>query len=620
MFFVSRDNAIAQLQKIHKDNYVRALAGSGAQWTIPICDNIFGIGKTELANQYIKRCGSGPVQPSTRPDLVGSDFRALLSSAHTLRIVFVKAEMSNPSSFEENLLEILQEALIPLFKSGPACLYKTYKRTRDFWVELIAEAGPVFVALDEIGAAFDIDNKDVIQRRDLFLQFCGVLQQWLLVPGLFFVVLGRASFLNYVCCRSNNVHLLSRCVFKRLSLTFLRPKAINEILKQTYLGDKSLKDFYQLTEEQAEEVSLRLFSQTTGNPRFLLQAFSECATYDELKQYVGNCRIFDYDEFYKYVENFKDEVQILVNVADSQGVLDLSQEIVSQGECISYEIVANKVFIAWEEELEAARLIVSESTRKFLATYFLPLVNLFQMIIKNSVLPLDFPEAFEIILMKRLQEIFAVPLCPKHALPTFFSTPVFGTVENLVLCKAVRPMPQIVVGGTGCRLQDRTAAVNFWPRLLKQMDGFSSLCLKPPPKSKSSDAIFVGNVRMASKDYRYAIGVAAKNFDKKGATFSTISDECDKFNAMFEGSDNHAIPNRINILLFCAARYDPTEQKKFGSNKFFLATDDSRWKYIHEVIVLDLSSVGNRAEFFGLKATDPLSKAVELVISKYPTA
>ena len=111
----------------------------------------------------------------------------------------------------------------------------------------------------------------------------------------------------------------------------------------------------------------------------------------------------------------------LIQAAASNTVVDLSSMIVSQERSISLEIVADNAFIAWEMDLEAAQLIVSETTTKFFAAYFLPLKGFLDLILKNSGIPLDFPEAFEIMLMKRFQEMFVEKLCPKDVLSSFFN-------------------------------------------------------------------------------------------------------------------------------------------------------------------------------------------------------
>ena len=620
MFFVNRDNAVAQLQRIHQSNFERALAASvGLGWKVPICDNIFGLGKSELAQKYVERCKASRYAARPKPDLVRLDFKERLSQAVTVPLIFKVAELRNEDAFEEILLKKLQDALIPLFEIAPSCLYKSsYSNTADFLSELIAEIGPVFIALDDIGLAFHIQGRYDIERRNLFLRFCDVvLRNWLMVPNLFFLVLGRGSFLNYVGCRPGNIEMptVSQYAFERLGLQFLRPKSIKEIMQKTYFGEETLVDYYKLTDAQADIVAKRLFSQTTGNPRSLLSTFQQCSTKEELMQYVVPSQITNHNEFFTYVLNFKNEIISMLQASETRSCVDLTKEIASQERSIPREIIASNAFISWEGELEAAQLTVSPATIKFLATYFLSLDEFLRLICRNSLVPLDFPEAFEIMLVKRFQQIFETPQRPKDILPSFFDSPRFGVCEGLVLCDEMRSMPQIVPGGGGVRLQDSTADKAAWPLLLQQMDAYPLLCLKPLPRSASSDALFVGNVRVASIDYRYTFGIAAKNYDKSStADKGDIKEECRKFNDMFIGSELKDSP-RLNILFFCATRYGPETQKSFGERKKFFV-EASAWEYIDEVIVLDLSSEKNREEFFGLNPSNQLNQAIQRVISK----
>ncbi len=619
MFFVDRESAVIQLQRIHQSNFERALAKAGSDWKIPICDNIFGLGKSELAQKYVEFC---KVSKSSKQDLVRLDFKEMLSKAITVHIIFKEAELRKEDLVEGILLKKLQDALIPLFEIAPPCLYKSsYPNTADFLSDLIAEIGPVFIALDEIGLAFHIQDRNDTERRNLFLRFCDVvLRNWLLVPKLFFLVLGRGSFLNYVGCRPGNIKLpkVSPFSFERLILQFLRPKSIKEILHRTYFGEETLFDYYKLTDAQADVLAERLFLQTTGNPRFLLNSFQQSTTKEILMEYVAPSQITNYHEFFTYAFNFKKEITNMLLKAESRTCVDLSMEIISQERSIPLEIIANNAFIAWEGELEAAQLTASPATIKFMATYFFPLNEFFELILRNSLVPLDFPEAFEVMLVKRFQQIFATPQCSKTVLPSFFDSPSFGVCEDLVLCDEVRSMPQIIPGGGGVRLQDSTADKAAWPLLLKQMDAYPSLCLKPPPRSASSDALFVGNVGIASVVYRYTFAIAAKNYDKSTtAGQRDIEEECQKFNVMFEGSACKQ-PSRLNVLFFCATRYAPEVQKSFGEKKIYLSST-SAWKHIDEVIVLDLSTKENREEFFGLSPSSPLNQAIQLVISKAST-
>jgi hypothetical protein len=217
MHFVNRDNAIAQLQEVHRCNNNRQKFRAGCNWLIPLCDNLFGMGKSEFARQYINRCRSAAFMPNS---LV--NFKESLCRAHTVTICFSKGELADPAVFEERSLVMLQSTLIPFFEVAPRCLYKHYPRTRSFLAELTQEAGPVFIAVDEIGRAFDGDSKDDVAQRELFLKFCAsVIQSWLEVPNVFLLLLGRASFLNYVGARPDGFspQTASPCDFVRLAIT-----------------------------------------------------------------------------------------------------------------------------------------------------------------------------------------------------------------------------------------------------------------------------------------------------------------------------------------------------------------------------------------------------------------
>ncbi len=617
LFFVNRENAVSQLRTIHQSNYYRAASGNGTKWVIPICDDFFGMGKSRLAKMYIERCQATAVSsPQTSMEVEKTlKFRAILHQARTVHIIFKAAELQYEMMFEQTLLQKLRSALIPLFKVAPVCLYKSYASTDLLLSALVAEAGPLFVALDEIGSAFDIKSKSDRDRRDLFLSFCEkVLRSWLLVPGLFFLVLGRGSFLNYVGYRPGGVKMqrVSPFSFKRLSLQLLRSNSIIEIMKNTFVGETTLFNYYKLSPESAEVVAKRLHAQTTGNPRHLLDAFLQCKTYNELMEYNGSFVIEDYSAFSAYVSNYKDVVDFLFSMAESKSVVNLMQEMTFQERSTPYDIIANNVLIAWEGKLEAANLVASPTIIEFMATYYLSFREYLKLINRLLDGPFNFSEAFEIILMKRLQEIFAGPSRPKDVLPSFFDSPKFGRCEDLVFCDTVRRMGKVTSVGLGKRLLDLTVNTKAWSSLISEMDSFQSLCLKPLPLSASSDVIFAGNVVYGSSELRLTVGVAAKNYKEKVAGLAVINEECTKFDDMFVGSNPKG---RLNVLLFCCTKYGKDTIELFGDKNFFvLATD--KYPFIDEVIILDLSTTAKRATFFGLAPGDVLNECIDRVIAK----
>jgi hypothetical protein len=619
MHFMNRDTAIAQLQEVHRCNYNRQTSGSGGNWLIPLCDNLFGMGKSEFSRQYIHRCRSTAFKPNA---LV--NFKESLCSAHTVWISFSMGELADPAVFEERSLTTLQSNLIPFFEVAPRCLYKFYPTTRSFLAELTHEAGPVFIAVDEIGRAFKDGNKDDVAQRELFLKFCAsVLQSWLEVPNVFLLVLGRGSFLNYFKARPDGLspQIASRCEFLRLSLQSLRTESILEILDKTQFdGNMTLKEHYNLDEQTAAKVAEHLFDVTSGVPRLLRDAFVRCNTYAELLEYDGCYGFNKYIEIYSRFKRIRKEIQEMLRDADMQAPVDLSARIQCDEGIFPREVIACNAFIAWEGTLEKATLLPNKKVIQFFGSYFAVFREYVELLAKSRNLPLDYPDALEVLLIKRFQEMFSAPRRPSDVLPSFFDTPVFGCCENLVLDDGLRPMPQILPRGQAGSWGLPTAWQSDWPDILREMEKSRSLCLKPPLGSASPDALFLGTVRKSSEDFRYVCGVASKNFveEKTSVGMAMIDEECENFNAIFDGSDGKD-PKRLRILFICASGYDVGIKKLFEGKKFHVLKVPQKWKYIDELILLDLTSVQNRAEFFGLTSGDMLSQAIENVIAKVNT-
>jgi hypothetical protein len=181
-------------------------------------------------------------------------------------------------------------------------------------------------------------------------------------------------------------------------------------------------------------------------------------------------------------------------------------------------------------------------------------------------------------------------------------------------------MPQILLKGQGGSLRSPIAPQSAWPGILREMETSKSFCLKPPLRSASPDALFLGTVRKSSEDFRYVCGIASKNYveEKTSVGMAMINKECEKFNVIFDGSDGKD-PKRLRVLFICASGYDVGIKKLFEGKKFHVLKVSQQWKNIDELILLDLTTVQNRAEFFGLTNGDMLSQAIENVIAKVNT-
>jgi hypothetical protein len=158
--------------------------------------------------------------------------------------------------------------------------------------------------------------------------------------------------------------------------------------------------------------------------------------------------------------------------------VDLNEQIFLQGQKITHEFIVNNAFIAWEWELNGAKLTESEPTKQYLARYLEPVSEILLQVERNLLVQFDFPDIFEVLIVKRMQQVFASPGCPNDILLSFFGSPEFGACKDLVFSYVKRLMLQISPSGKGVRLQDKSA----------NRDAYSSLSLKPPPKSAPPDA------------------------------------------------------------------------------------------------------------------------------------
>jgi hypothetical protein len=154
------------------------------------------------------------------------------------------------------------------------------------------------------------------------------------------------------------------------------------------------------------------------------------------------------------------------------------------------------------------------------------------MIRKSLQLSLHFAYIFEVMLMKRFQDLCQDAKCPATVLPEFFATEVFRSLRDFRVSGTVDLMPRIRHVWEGRTLQDANVGRGNWRFLLEDMDKNYSLCLKPPPLSASSDVLFCGYVLRCKQ--RFTVRFAAKNFLKSCVTIDTIEEECNKFNAIFK--------------------------------------------------------------------------------------
>ncbi|KAI9329887.1 hypothetical protein BDR26DRAFT_872076 [Obelidium mucronatum] len=197
--FVNRTDAILQLQRIHQAKFKRVFWGSGAEWIIPIADNVWETWPTVAERD---------------------DFQKTLCGCHTVAIEFHSGALL-ADSFDAVMIKLLCKALKDKFDTPPAVLSMPPKTARDLLKDLTDVCGPVFIVLDEIGKAFVSKKLNDFQQRNEFYQFSRwILDGWLSLKNVFFVVLGHASFINSVGHSPTDIDNMGYCslAFERLNM------------------------------------------------------------------------------------------------------------------------------------------------------------------------------------------------------------------------------------------------------------------------------------------------------------------------------------------------------------------------------------------------------------------
>ncbi|KAJ3230174.1 hypothetical protein HDU78_008577 [Chytriomyces hyalinus] len=332
LYFVNRTDAVKQLQNIHRLKFRRAVFKAGTDWVIPIADNVVGLGKSDFGWHYIRK--SREMWPNTA---TRGRFEQTLCDCHTVHIQFDEGALLQ-NSFDAVMIESLCNALEGMFVVPPAIISDPPKTARKFLKDLTKVAGPVFIVLDEIGNAFTRpeDPLDDFQKRDQFLSFCqSILGMWLPMENVFFVVLGRASFLNYVGLRPTNANLThSPYVFERLNIHLLQPPSIRTIMDNTLIssaGTDTITTRLGLTQQNSKAVAEHLFRQTNGHPRTLIYAFKSCHSVDDILQYHQPQMMLNWKEFYERLVINKPTVMSLLKKIESGTAVDLTKTTIDAG-------------------------------------------------------------------------------------------------------------------------------------------------------------------------------------------------------------------------------------------------------------------------------------------------
>lgn len=417
---------------------------------------------------------------------------------------------------------------------------------------------------------------------------------------LFFLIAGRASFLNKVAggpVGKDSLADSSPFKYERLHLHFLPPEAIKTVIENTRwekTSSESIQTHLELTDNQVESLAARLAGTTFGHPRSLREAFKTCASYDELLNYMPEPPTrAEWEWFFEKLWLYRTPLNYLMEYALVRQEVDLSASWIDD-RCneITYEELASVFDIAWEGSITNARLFMPGYIQKpILAAVFTVQELLEKVAPAISHLSIDYPDVFEMLCLNRFQEMFPTEVCPHEVLPSFFTEKQrFGRCRGVQF--ADRTFKMAEAGGIRGRA--------------------SQLKLKSCPQSEPTNFLLSTQVQ----GMILTVGLAVKTCSTVTATL--VDEEREKFDLLLSEKKGC-----LNVLIICATKYGGNLQEAFGSAKSVIYTEAMQstekkvtTQYIHEVILLDLSTPQNRAEFFGLAWDDTLQTRLENVIHK----
>ena len=200
MSFVNRSETVKELlTQVHWTNYVRSTRAGGLEPKIPFLDNLFGMGKSTFAENYISECNK--IINSVPGSL---EFKASISHARTLIVQINPGELYNCQEKETLFVERVVadtfisaiEEHIPNRIQGTTSSLKGISGSyllKGVVSRFIHETNePLFLVFDEIGLAFQRpssrisseDDENLRSQKESFLFFCQVIVHSLLIRSL----------------------------------------------------------------------------------------------------------------------------------------------------------------------------------------------------------------------------------------------------------------------------------------------------------------------------------------------------------------------------------------------------------------------------------------------------
>ena len=645
--FVNRTDAIENLVRIH--SRIHALQQNdfaGRSPTIALIDNLFGMGKTTLARNYIS------MAPQAFSSRHSDTFKASLSAARTVVVTLAPSCLVGPAKTRN--LDALQDAVRKQFVmelqtmisdnyfcEGSSVGFLEDKNSERSFTgavrRFIDETGsPLFLVLDEIGDAFAEENVSVIKQREYFLYFCRtIISGCLRINGLFLLLIGKADFLDLVANRTPCSPKLngSSIIIERIGLKMIRQEHIGTILDRTYRDDQPLSQLYGANEKnshQRDEAINAILAATNGHPRSVCDMLSVCTTLAALKAYEPPaCMDYNAERWILALMDYSEGIQILMDKVDDNGPIDLTKKAfpdIRQSKTLAQ--LADSARIRYEGTLQDARVFASLDVKRHLAPLFFPLRAFLMELSLNSLPRYNHEGNLELCCLRRFQEMFrgeAVLGNPESRFPQWFAGTTFGELEGFRLNRTLTKIPKITSAGSTSMvsLEQSTAVPELWPNILELMRKLEApRSFIPADMSASTDVLMVTSAILKGENRTVTIGLAVKCTQSPLAAEgprNSVNREKEIFNRMFLGSTSYVrdaddVPSIYSGDITAAAEPILVDEEDRCSSPKILAHSNEKTKLGQDLNILIVCSTGG---FSGVRFPAGRNYASSLEVGKY---
>ncbi|KAF4148069.1 hypothetical protein GN958_ATG02763 [Phytophthora infestans] len=656
--FVGRGRAAKKLQSIHYSNFTGARDRSGrTTWQIPLVDNVYGTGKTELGRKYIDQCRQAlsnekPQDPENQQELTSREptqhrqpsQHEFLKQLCSCRTVLVRGTPRQfvvpPDLLKAKMNEALATAISELLQPGTMPATNASDAAYDFATELVRVLGPLFVVLDNVGEAFEDPRGDVVSR-ERFMDACkNVLVSWTQVPQLHLLVLGYADFLHDVVPDAS----LNSYMIVRLPMQWMTVNAIKEILCKTRVSSadtRTLSARWKLsTDEDLEDAATRLFAASSGHLQKIIKFISGYPTFASFCNFVDsggdfNTKAIDFDHLYERVLWWQSTLKKWFGWSSSKkSRINLTHSVTDpNGDQVSARTVVFECHLLWEGTVEDAHISAHRVVMNIVVGVLRPLREYLIGLDTVRVFVTSRPEVVQWMCLKRMSQLFTKETTPRQELPQFFGeATVFDEFVGVQVSSQVKTLPNPWLGSYYVDNSRPFYSESFqpkdWPALVRHLEcrledadeqrwsWFRGLKLTIVPdvivlaRTSPSEQELSPKVRML----RLGLAVATP------VGYSTIIKECEKFENLLAKFDDMEVSadSVTSILVICATAFTDETPDDVRSQAFeeFEVLVETGFTHISQVLVLNLTTPARRAAFFGFDDNSMLAKIVETMVER----